>query len=115
MRNVIGNLLRIGKMATLQVAPKVNTIQRIKIPTTVPRLRFIMVVIAMPIKTKTRNMVVGVTLTTFNGLRQIPGAAPALIVRSRLQDNRHKALPLHRRQVIQTLPVLMRPAVPSDQ
>ena len=102
-------------MATLQVAPKVNTIQRIKIPTTIPRIRLIMVVIAMSIKTKTRNMVVGVTLTTFNGLRQIPGAAPALIVRTRLQDNRYKALPLNRRQVIQTPPVSMRPAVLSDQ
>ena len=102
-------------MATLQVAPKVNTIQRIKVPTTVPRIRLIMVATAMPIKAKAKNMVIGVTLATSNGPRQIPGAAPALIVRTRVQDNRHKALPLHRRQVIQTLPVLMRPAVPSDQ
>lgn len=102
-------------MATLQVAPKVNTIQKTKISTTVRRIRLIVVVIAMPIKAKIRNMVIGVTLATSNGLRQIQGAAPALIVRTRLQDNRHKALPLHRCQMIQPLPVLTRPAVPSDQ
>lgn len=102
-------------MATLQVAPKVNTIQRIKVPTTVPRIRLIMVATAMPIKAKAKNMVIGVTLATSNGPRQIPGAAPALIVRTRVQDNRHKALPLHRCQVIQPLPVSTRPAVPSDQ
>src|SRR5699024_9004405 len=101
-----------GKIATLQVAPKVNTIQRTKIPTTVPRIRLTMVVIAMRVKNETRNMAFGVALATSNGLRQIPGAAPALIARTRLQDNRHKALPLHRRQVIQPLPVLTRPAVP---
>lgn len=58
--------------------------------------------------------VVEVKLTIFSGLQRIPEVGKVLIVRTRRRANRHKVL--HRpRQMIETLPVLKRVAILSDQ